>query len=131
MNRSPLFALTLLALVACDGASDGTPPTIADLTYQPDRDAAGERFHVNGTLLFDDPDGDVTAIAFQLTSPDGTTTPPTSSPVHVHGGGFTQGLLALTVSVLAPTAGTYTFDVWVEDEAGHASNTLRGTIVAE
>ena len=131
MIRRPLLILPLLVLASCgdDGGSEGTAPTISALSYQPDRATVGAVFQITGTLSFDDPDGDLAAIAFQLTSPGGQTTPPTTS--RVQGGGVTQGQLALAVSAIAPSARAYTFDVWVEDDAGHASNMLRGTVVAE
>lgn len=119
----------LLALVACDDTGDTDAPSISNLRYSPDEAPIAAPFQVTGQLDFTDPDGDLAAIAFQITAPDGTASAPSRSELSGVDG-LTAASLQITFTAIAPVAGDYDFEVWLEDTAGHASNRLSGTVSA-
>jgi len=121
-------ALAALALLACDDAP-GAAPSISELSYAPHEAPVASPFQVTGQLDFTDPDGDLAAIVFQITAPDGTLSAPSRSTLRGTDG-LTAASLQITFTAIAPAAGDYDFDVWVEDAAGHTSNRLTGLVTA-
>jgi hypothetical protein len=122
-------ALAALALSACDDAPDGAAPSISELSYAPDEAPVASPFQVTGQLDFTDPDGDLVAIVFQITAPDGTPSAPSRSKLSGTDG-LTAASLQITFTAIAPAAGDYGFEVWLEDAAGHTSNRLTGLVTA-
>lgn len=122
-------ALAALALSACDDGPEGTAPSISELSYAPDQAPVASPFQVTGQLDFTDPDGDLAAIVFQITAPDGTLSAPSRSKLSGTDG-LTAASLQITFTAIAPTAGDYDFEVWLEDAAGHTSNRLAGHVTA-
>ena len=87
-------ALAALALFACDDAPAGTAPSISELSYAPDEAPVASPFQVTGQLDFTDPDGDLAAIVFQITAPDGTPSAPSRSKLS-----GTDGLTAASLQI--------------------------------
>jgi len=113
-----------------DGGQSGTAPVISDLAYSPDKAAVGTQTTINGTIKFTDAEGDVDKIGIELKLPDGTTQTLPSSAVQ-GAAGIKAGQAAFIIVLMPPTAGQYTFEIWLADTAGNASNRLSGTVAAE
>jgi len=105
-------------------SSGGTAPTISNLTYSPTGATVGQgggAVTVTLSMNFIDADGDITT--GRITSSGG---------VDVSGAlagmsGLTSGSLQMQLASGTSQAGNWTFQVWVVDGQGNASNKLSGT----
>jgi hypothetical protein len=123
-------ALLLVLVGACASDPDPVPPTIANLSYSPLSLPVGQQGTVNGTLTFDDPDGDLAQLAVEVTLPDHSRqTLPMSNLQNV--GAMTEGTIAWALIVVPPTAGRYDFSLWITDAAMNVSNKLDGSVMAQ
>lgn len=125
--------LTFVSLFVGCGAEDeksGAAPEISDLVYTPKTAAVGALLTVNGTLNFEDPDGDVTQVGFRGQAPDGKWTPETLAAVQTPSA-QTRGSATFAAGLLPPSAGTYRFEVWLVDDKGNESNALTGEVEAQ
>ncbi len=122
------LALCALLMLAC--GDEGDPPAISNLAYGPATIASGQQSNITGSLRFDDADGDLAQLGVAFTLPNGTVQelPLTSLQGYT---GQTTGQVALTLALVPPMAGRYTFDVWLTDGGGHTSNRLSGTLQAQ
>ncbi|MEM7604109.1 MAG: hypothetical protein AAF411_02030, partial [Myxococcota bacterium] len=89
-----------LVFVLWGCASEGSPPTLANVTLSPDRVWAGELTEVRADIDFTDPDGDLLELRVDV---DGT--PPQT--VAVSGAaGLTQGRVNVILQLQPPSEGT-------------------------
>lgn len=126
---SVLLALSLAVLTAgCgDDPDAGTAPTISDLTYSPSSGTVGTQINVSGQFYFEDLDADVSGLGVELELPDGSTQSlPTTAPQGTRG--VNAGTIMFALAIIPPTAGTYTFEIWLTDDGANASNRLSGTL---
>ncbi|MBI5527170.1 MAG: hypothetical protein HY897_12615 [Deltaproteobacteria bacterium] len=111
------------------GQGGGSAPVISELTYSPDTGTAGTQITISGSFMFTDADGDVSKVATGATPPGGAFQ---EGPVaEIQGAGKTQGQAMFILALLPTVAGEYTFEVWLIDAAGNASNRLSGTVTVE
>jgi hypothetical protein len=120
-------ALVTIGCSSDDGADDGAAPKISDLALTPLEVEVGKSSAISGTVVIDDPDGDVAQIGVEVTLPDGTKQ---SLPKAAAQGasGMKQGQLAVALLFGPPVAGSYEFDFFVVDSKGHESNHLTTTV---
>jgi len=125
--RNTLAPVALLALAACGGGgSSGSPPDVApsisNLRYTPTSalQSPGGVATLSGTIDFSDSGANVSSLHLS-TSAGATLTVAVPLP------GVTQGTLQGDFSVSVDQTGHYTFEIWLEDSAGHTSNHLSGT----
>jgi hypothetical protein len=134
MRRCALSLPVLMALAFAAGCSDesdqGSPPSISDLTYAPTTVTVGQLTTITGTFSFTDPDGDLKEMTASLTPPAGQ---PQTLPAQAlqNEAGQTSGMAQLQLVLQPPLAGTYSFEVWLTDDAGNDSNHLTGTFEAQ
>ena len=111
------------------GNTQGTAPTIANLNYSPSsaqlNDGGGSAI-VTGTIDFTDPDGDVFSFTIATFTSAGQPLSTTTTPIQ-SAAGSTSGAIAVSVAVPTTTIANYTFQVFITDAAGHASNQISGT----
>ena len=123
-----LLGLTALAaLISCadNGSADSThAPTVSGLSYSPTTafQAAGGAVVVDATVVFADTGGDVTSMRI-TTSAGADVTVPTPSLT-----GVQAGASATTFSVPVDKVGKISFEVWLVDGQGAASNRLTGAV---
>ena len=130
LDRFMTTAAVILTLGACAGEADGTAPTLNSLTYAPERILAGEATNVTGTVLFEDPEGDLLELHSEIVGPDGR--PVLTAPSPIAGSeGLRAGQVNIALVVNMPASGTYTLRVWVRDAHGHDSNVLTGPLHVE
>jgi len=119
----------LTVLAACGGGGGGGgevpahPPSISNLTYAPATalQAPNGTATISGTVDFTDAGGDVASL--RMTSSGGADlTVPTPQLGGIKSG---TGTGAFVVSV--DKVGKYTFEIWMTDSQGNASNRLSGT----
>lgn len=123
-----LLRVTAIAVLMSCGGGGGREtvhaPTVSGLSYSPTTtfQAAGGRVVVDATVVFADTGSDVTAL--RITSSAGTdVTVPTPSLSGVPG-----GTSATTFSLPADQAGKISFEIWLVDARGSASNRLSGSV---
>jgi len=123
-----LIAAAGALLGSCGGS--GTPPEIADLTYSPTTIAVGMQNTIAGSVTFTDAEGDLKEVVISVTGPEGATQeqPPQAL---TSAGGQKSGTVAMFLVIEPRSAGTYTFDVWLNDNGGNSSNHLQGTLAAQ
>ena len=122
-----------LGVVGCgsdDDGDKGSAPSIDSLSYSPETITMGQQATISGTLSFSDPDGDLSGIAYAITTPSGQSQTAPQSPLQGTAG-HTAGVLQFAFALIPPEAGQYPFEIWVSDAAGHASNHLSGTLTAQ
>jgi hypothetical protein len=128
-----LLVLTVTALAglgSCGGGGDNPPPieahapTASGLSYTPTTalQAAGGTIAVNASLQFSDSGGDVSAMRIACsTGADLTVPKPELS-------GVRSGQSATTFTLPADQVGKISFEVWLVDGQGSASNRLSGVV---
>jgi hypothetical protein len=125
-----LFVFAVL-VVACGGDDDAPapsvqtvhPPSISNLRYTPTAtlQVAGGSVTITGTFDFTDAGGDIASVRIASSGgADATTTTPQLQ-------GVSAGTVVGEVIVSIDKVGKYTFEVWVSDSRGTASNKLTGT----
>ncbi len=126
-----IWLLCLLVLIGCSNGSSPTSPSnapaISNLNYSPRTATVGQgggAVTVTGTIDFIDLDGDVTTLILSTTGGE------ISGPIQGISG-MTNGTIAITAIVSTTTAGNYSFQVWVVDSRGNASNKLTGTFTVQ
>jgi hypothetical protein len=124
--RTTLVACLLLT--AC--TDDGTPPEISALTYTPDTVTVGVASTVTGSIAFDDVDGDLSRLNVELIGPDSQLHSIPSANITALGD-LKTGTLPFQMVFGPPTAGDYTFNIWISDDAGNDSNKLDGLLTVE
>ena len=128
-----LIVLVLSFTIGCADepmdAPEGTPPRIAGLSLAPTTLTAGQRNALTGTMLFADSEADVVNLGLAIELPDGSKQTP--APIDVSAAGATQGRLQINLTVMPPSAGTYHFEVWLDDAGGNESNRLQMTAQAQ
>jgi len=122
-------ALACILLTAC-ASDDGTPPKISALTYDPMTVTHGQAATVAGTFTFDDDDGDLAELGAEVTLPDQTKQMLPMTDLRGVGD-MTTGTLGFQMQIIPPTAGTYSFSLWITDDADNESNRLDGTLAAQ
>jgi 6-phosphogluconolactonase (cycloisomerase 2 family) len=127
-----LAGLLLVAafFTACGGSDDPAQPVthqpqVSDLTYSPTSavQAVGGTSTIKGTVKFSDAGGDV--VSLRLTTSSGQDLNLPLPQVQ----GLIAGVVAGEIVVSLDVAGTFSFETWVTDSTGLASNRLRGTFV--
>ncbi len=130
-----ILAIIMALMIGCGGGggggggAQGTNPAITSLMYSPTSaflNAGGGFIVVSGTINFSDPNGDVSTLTISTFTSGGQSL--SSATTAVQGAaGKTSGVIGVSVAVPTTAVGSYTFQVFVTDAAGHASNTLSGT----
>ena len=125
--RVLLEVTALTALVSCadnTGSESVHAPTLSGLSYSPTTafQAAGGAVVVNATVVFADTGSDVTTM--RITSSTGTdlTVPMPSLS------GVPSGSSATTFALAADKVGKISFEIWLVDGRGSASNRLSGSV---
>ena len=114
----------------CGSGDPGVAPAIKSLTHNPTAVTAGKAVTVSGSFVFEDPDADGTQFVIKIATPNGQTQqlPPAAAA-------GTSGLKAGTIMfafMLNPMlAGDYALELWMLDDAGNRSNSLKSTISAK
>ena len=121
--------LACILLSAC-ASDDGTSPNISALTYSPNTATPGQVVTVTGTFTFDDDDGDLAELGAEVTLPDQTKQMLPMTDLRGVGD-MTTGTLGFQMQIIPPTAGTYSFSLWITDDADNESNRLDGTLAAQ
>ena len=129
LGRVVLQLILAAAIVACGSDNGGGeapaahPPSIANLAYAPATamQVANGSATITGTVTFSDAGGDIAA--FRMTSSAGADL--TVATPQLNGIKSGTGAAAFVVSV--SQVGKYTFEIWVADSQGNASNRLSGT----
>ncbi len=132
MRRVVLLGV-LVALGGCDSDGGdawlGDPPTIAGLRVTPDTIEVGQQVRLEGTLSFEDPDGDVAFISLELRPEGGI---PQQDDVTVAGAeGITVGQVPFMLLVQAVQPGPIELGVWLIDGEGNESNELTAELLAQ
>lgn len=84
---------------------------------------------LSGSLLFADPDGNLSTLYIRFQNPDGSTTP--ASPTAIaDAAGKTSGAVPFAFAVTPTLPGDNTVEMWLEDSAKAVSPTLSGTFTA-
>ena len=125
MTRTALLAL----LLAACGSDGGTKPTISALVYAPMTATHGQQATIAGTFTFDDKDGDLAQLGAEITLPDNSKQSLPMTDIR-NVGDAKNGTLGFQLIVVPPTAGTYTFALFVTDDGDNESNRLTGTVTA-
>ena len=123
-NLRSVFAFALIAaLSACggDGSSGDSAPNISNLIYSPTSELQlpGERATITGTVDFVDSGQNVVEMHLSTSAGDSLTIPLSLS-------GVGKGTLTGTFTVSLDQIGQTSFEVWLQDSAGQASNRLGG-----
>ncbi|MGE0551732.1 MAG: hypothetical protein AB7O24_28885 [Kofleriaceae bacterium] len=119
------------SIAACTSEDPGEAPEISGLTYAPDTMAVGEQTILDGSVAFHDPEGDLAEIALLWHLPSGGEQLFPNGPVQGPAIDHADGALQFALSMIAPEAGAYSFELWVIDEAGNESNRLTGGLTAQ
>jgi hypothetical protein len=125
--RVLLGAAALTALTSCgDSANLDTThaPTLTGLSYSPTTtfQAAAGTVVVDATVVFADAGSDVTAMRITSTAGTDLTVPKPSLT------GVQQGTSATSFSLPADRVGKTSFEIWLVDAGGSASNRLSGSV---
>ncbi len=119
----------LLALADCGGTGPGpVAPTVSALEYTPTMIQAHQPASITGTYRFHDDNGDFASAHLAVTAPGQDRVEEQPRPIP---GGPTDGVGRFSINLVDPVPGTYTFEVWVSDQAGHVSTGLSGTAVSQ
>jgi hypothetical protein len=126
------FALvSVVALAACGGDSDddGVAPTIANLELSPSTVPSAKATALSGTVDMNDPDGDASLLAAEVTPPTG---PKQALPRSQLQGasGVRGGKLQVALFLQPPSPGAYLIELFVVDAKGHESNRVSITVTA-
>ncbi len=116
-------------VAACDSGDEGTAPVISNLAINPVTLTTGQQSTVTGSLNFEDPEAGVVQFGIDVILPGGALQ---SLPLSdVQGStGLTAGTVSIAVLLIPPHVGSYRFDIWLVDDAGHESNRLTDSLVA-
>ena len=118
--RSFAFLVLLGSLGGCDSPQEvGDAPVVESWSVQADAVTVGEVSTLNGTLVFNDPDGDLDQAEIEVIDPEGTSAMVTAEIVGVEG--LTEGSVGVQVSFLAHRAGVFEVRVVLLDVQGNAS----------
>jgi hypothetical protein len=127
---SRLCVLLLFVLAGCTGGDDrtgGSAPVISGLELDPTTATVGSLETLRGSLVFEDPDGDVLELHSSIASPTGGEMP--VPPAMIAGAaGTTAGAVSVQLSIQFVALGDHTVRVWVRDAQGNDSNALTRTI---
>jgi hypothetical protein len=127
--RTALLLCSCLSLVACTD-DDTTSPTISNLTFAPNSLPVGQQTTVSGTVMFNDPDGDLDQLGVEVTLPDQSKQSlPMTDLQNV--GTMTDGTIAWALLIAPPAAGAYRMSLWITDIDGHTSNRLEASATAQ
>ena len=127
MRLAAAIAPFLSLLVAC--TDDSASPTISDLTATPSSMTVGQQATVSGTMVFDDPDGNLEQLGAEVTLPDHSVQAlPMTDLIGV--GTMKTGTLGWRMAVIPPMAGEYKLSLWLTDADGNESNRLETTATA-
>lgn len=127
MRLAAILAPLFFVATAC--TDDSSAPEISDLTATPSSMTVGQQVTVSGTLVFEDPDGDLAQLGGELTLPDGRVQPLQMTDL-LGVGDMKSGTLGWRMTVVPPSAGTYTLTLWLTDGDGNESNRLAATATA-
>lgn len=122
--------LSCLALVACASDDTGIEPTISNLALAQTTLAVGQQTTVNGTVGFEDADGDLMELGVELTLPDTSKQTLPMTPLQ-NIGTMTSGSIAWSLIIAAPAAGAYQMELWIVDANGNTSNRLDAALTAQ
>ncbi len=129
MRSQILLVLTGSSLLAAGCGGDTlAPPSISMLEYAPMTIPGRQPVSITGTFRFEDANGDVATAHLVILAPGRERQENPSAPIQ---GGAKQGVAQVAVALQDPVPGTYGFEGWVRDRAGHDSNVLSGSIVAQ
>jgi len=123
-----LAAISLLVLAAAC-TDDSASPTISDLTGSPTSMKVGQQVTMTGTMMFDDPDGNLAQLGGEITLPDQRVQELRMTDL-AGVGSMKTGTLGWQMAVIPPMAGDYTLALWVTDADGNESNHLETTATA-
>jgi hypothetical protein len=123
------LALGAVALAGC-AADAGSPPTLSDVTLGKTEITRGQLETITAKLAYSDDDGDVASIVSQATSPDGTSTAPSTAPI-AEAAGQKQGTQAIALELGSGGAGTITVAFWLVDAKGHESAKVTKTVTVD
>jgi hypothetical protein len=130
----PLVLIIVIAgsfaiIPACGGgggsSSPGSAPVISSLSWVPQSAIhmeGGGSVDVKFDLLYRDSDGDIKTL--RVTDSDGGDF---SEDISATMGGSTSGLLTFYIPADTSIIGTFTFQIWLIDSRGNASNHLSGS----
>ena len=120
----------MLILSSCGGSSDssGSIPNIDNLSYSPQKaflNDNGGSITVNGTITFNDPDGDVSSYVLTVYDSNLNAVSKLSDPIPGVVG-MKNGTLLLSLLVNTTVADIYSVEVYLIDSKNNSSNTLTG-----
>jgi hypothetical protein len=115
--------------LGCTDDPDGTPPSISNLQLAPATLTAQAQNAMTGSLAFVDPDADVTDLGIEIELPDGSRQSLPLTDVR-DSAGTPEGTIQISLAIVPPAAGTYRFELWLEDAKGYPSNRLEASAQA-
>ncbi len=126
-----LAVVVALSLAGCGSEDDiGSAPVLTNFTYGPQTITAGQATTINGTFDFTDADADANTFWASVTDLAGT--PDIAGPKPARDVfGKTAGPVDFHLLLNPTSAGTYTLELWMTDDAGHESNKLSGGVTAQ
>jgi hypothetical protein len=128
--------VTCAVLAACSSSSSsdgksGAAPTAKDLTLTPATVPINKAVVLDGNVTVGDVDGDLAALAGEITLPNGQVQPQQETDLTSLGNATTSPVpFTLSLSGL-PLAGAYTFSFYAKDRAGNVSAKVATTITAQ
>jgi hypothetical protein len=122
----------VLAIAACSAntdppASNGAVPKISNMVLTPDMVKVGQQTTLQGTLDFEDADGDLKTLVASIKQ--GGQVSNNSTPVQ-NLAGQKAGTAALAFALVIPSEGAVEISATLVDTKGNSSNTLTKTIQA-
>lgn len=122
------FVLSLLLSVlvlGCGGdeRTAGSAPVVSGLTLEPSTATVGTLETMRGSLVFEDPDGDVLELHSAIVSPAGAEMAVPAAMV-AGASGTTAGAVAVQLAIQFVMPGEHTVRVWLRDAQGNDSNVV-------
>lgn len=118
--RSSAFLVLIASLGGCESPQEiGDAPVIESWNVQADAVTVGQASTLIGTLVFNDPDGDLDQAEIEIIDPEGTSAMVTAEIAGVED--LTEGSVGVQVSFLAQSAGVFEVSVVLLDVQGNAS----------
>ena len=130
--KNAVIGVPALLIASCGGDGglpyqpDGTSPYISNLVVSPTmvlHDQGGGSVHVDVSVEFTDPEGDVNFMGTNVLNSSGAQLY-TSGALLPKLIGQTGGMAQATIRINTETIGTFTLRVWLVDETIRASNKL-------